>query len=194
MTQAERYVDWLGLEVYGPDDDPIGPITDLYDDGADPHSDVPAMATVRTSSGLLGIRTSYLPLRGIAEHVGDRVTVPYDREQVASSPDIAEGEELTADDARDIYRYYGLDETAAGPSDGVPREWRKVIRRQVVVTVVDEVDDVEVLAGIVPAEVPVEELQAAVASDTPTVIVIHEREIERLVASDDDAEPAPPPA
>jgi hypothetical protein len=190
MTEADEYGRWLALDVYGSDGERIGHIADLYDDGGGAGNGTPALASVRT--GLLGRRSNFVPLRGVAERDGDRAVVPYDREKVRSAPDIGEDDELTEDEVDEIYRHYGLDPAKVAAGARPAPQWRKVVRRQVVVTVVDSVDDVEALAEVLPDAVPAQELRAAAASDSPTVIVVQEREVERLVGPEERSLPPGP--
>ena len=175
MTEVDEYGDWLTLDVYDPDGRRIGQIADLYDDDAGTAGEPPAMAAVRT--GRLGMRSSYLPLRGVASRTADGVSVPYDREQVRSAPEVAEGDELTEDEVEEVYRHYDYQ-----PADGprAPGRWRTVLRRRVVVTVVEEVRDPAALAEVLPEGIPAEEVRALAEAPGP-VVIVHEREVERLL-------------
>ena len=46
----------------------------------------------------------------MARRAGDRIEVPYDRERVASAPDVPQNQELAESDVAALLRHYGLAE------------------------------------------------------------------------------------
>ena len=98
--------DWRGLAVHGGDDTWIGQVAEVYDE--DEYSTgMPALVTVRT--GLLGLRMSFVPLRGVAERDGDTIRVLYSREQVTSAPGDDQTREIDPDELQRIYSHYGIE-------------------------------------------------------------------------------------
>ena len=91
-----------GTDVYGNDGDKIGSVGQVYLDNA---TGEPAWVSVRT--GLFGTKESFVPLRD-ADLTGDRVEVPYGKDQVKSAPRIDQDGELSPAEEEELYEHYGL--------------------------------------------------------------------------------------
>jgi hypothetical protein len=105
MTDIEKE-DWRGLAVHGGDGTWIGQVAEVYD--VDEYATgMPALVAVRT--GLLGLRVSFVPLRGVAERDGDTIRVPYTKDQVVSAPGSDQVREIDPDDVQQIHRHYGIE-------------------------------------------------------------------------------------
>ncbi len=93
---------WKGETLYGPDDDKIGEIADVY---LDRQSGEPEWLAVKT--GLFGSNLSFVPIRE-ANTGGDGVTVPYDKGLVKDAPNVADDGELSPEEERRLYEHYGV--------------------------------------------------------------------------------------
>jgi uncharacterized protein (TIGR02271 family) len=92
-----------GADVYGADGAKIGRAGTVY---LDDETGRPEWTTVHT--GLLGTRHSFVPLAQ-AEISGDRVTVPYRKEQVKDAPSVdPDQEHLSPEEEQRLYDHYGL--------------------------------------------------------------------------------------
>jgi hypothetical protein len=65
----------------------------------------PEWIVVRT--GLFGMRPSFVPLAE-ATMVGNDIQVPFDNEMVKKAPNFEEDGDLTPDEERELYEYYGI--------------------------------------------------------------------------------------
>jgi sporulation protein YlmC with PRC-barrel domain len=92
----------FGADVYASEGDKIGSVVQVYLDG---QSGAPEWVSVRTS--LFGMKQAFVPLDR-ATLTGDRLDVPFGKEQVKDAPRIdADGEELSPTDEEELYGYYG---------------------------------------------------------------------------------------
>ena len=106
MLTMEQAREVLGATAYTTDGDRIGRIGQLYLDDA---TEQPEWITV--STGLFGTKESFVPLAD-AQVDGDRVLVPYSKEQVRGAPRVdAEEGHLSEHEEAELYRHYGLPET-----------------------------------------------------------------------------------
>jgi hypothetical protein len=108
MDQAGKVI---GATAYTADGDRIGRIGQLFLDDA---TKQPEWITV--STGFFGTKESFVPLAE-AKVEGDRVLVPYTKDQVKGAPrvDVEDGH-LSENEEIELYRYYGLPES--GPFAG----------------------------------------------------------------------------
>ncbi|GAA0481630.1 photosystem reaction center subunit H [Paractinoplanes deccanensis] len=92
-----------GRDVYGPDNEKIGSVGQVWEDGAGQ----PTWASVKT--GLFGLNESFVPLRD-ADVDGDRLVLPFGKAKVKDAPnvDVSHDEPLTQDDVERLYDYYGM--------------------------------------------------------------------------------------
>jgi hypothetical protein len=102
MKTLEDVQTWRGLKVVDADGDKIGTIEDIY---LDRHTGEPAWAAVRT--GLFGLKSSFVPIRDAERTDDGEVRVPVQKEQVKDAPKVDAGEELSPEDERKLYEYYG---------------------------------------------------------------------------------------
>ncbi len=106
-TQAE---DLLGARVTGADGKVVGTVEQVFRDDVD---GTPAWARVR--SGKTG---RFVPL-GSSRVTPDGLTVPFDSQKIMSGPEIDAGQHMSASQAEELSRYYGLTVPAQqrGPAD-----------------------------------------------------------------------------
>ena len=95
-TQAE---DLLGARVTGADGKVVGTVEQVFRDDVD---GTPAWARVR--SGKTG---RFVPL-GSSQVTADGLSVPFDSQKIMSGPDIDAGQHMSAAQAEELSRYYGL--------------------------------------------------------------------------------------
>jgi len=95
-TQAE---DLLGARVTGADGKVVGTVEQVFRDDVD---GTPAWARVR--SGKTG---RFVPL-GSSQVTPDGLSVPFDSQKILSGPDIDAGQHMSAAQAEELSRYYGL--------------------------------------------------------------------------------------
>jgi len=95
-TQAEEL---LGARVTGADGKVVGTVEQVFRDDMD---GTPAWARVR--SGKTG---RFVPL-GASQVTGDGLTVPFDTQKIMGGPNIDAGQHMSATQAEELSRYYGL--------------------------------------------------------------------------------------
>jgi uncharacterized protein (TIGR02271 family) len=105
---------WQGRTMVDPAGDELGTIDAVYlDDG----TGQPEWATV--TNGRFTAKAAFVPLAQ-AQPIGDRVQVPYDRQQVTDAPSMPAGGSLPQDEQAQLYRHYGLDDTEPRSDGGLP--------------------------------------------------------------------------
>jgi uncharacterized protein (TIGR02271 family) len=95
-TQAE---DLLGARVTGADGKVVGTVEQVFRDDVD---GTPAWARVRA-----GKTGRFVPL-GSSQVTSEGLTVPFDSQKIMSGPDIDAGQHMSASQAEELSRYYGL--------------------------------------------------------------------------------------
>jgi uncharacterized protein (TIGR02271 family) len=95
-TQAE---DLLGARVKGADGKVVGTVEQVFRDDVD---GTPAWARVRA-----GKTGRFVPL-GSSQVTPDGLSVPFDSQKILSGPDIDAGQHMSAAQAEELSRYYGL--------------------------------------------------------------------------------------
>jgi uncharacterized protein (TIGR02271 family) len=95
-TQAE---DLLGARVTGADGKVVGTVEQVFRDDVD---GTPAWARVRA-----GKTGRFVPL-GSSQVTADGLSVPFDSQKILSGPDIDAGQHMSASQAEELSRYYGL--------------------------------------------------------------------------------------
>ncbi len=95
-TQAE---DLLGARVTGADGKVVGTVEQVFRDDVD---GTPAWARVRA-----GKSGRFVPL-GSSQVTADGLSVPFDSQKIMSGPDIDAGQHMSAAQAEELSRYYGL--------------------------------------------------------------------------------------
>jgi uncharacterized protein (TIGR02271 family) len=106
-TQAE---DLLGAQVTGADGKIVGTVEQVFRDDMD---GTPAWARVR--SGKTG---RFVPL-GTSQVTTDGLSVPFDSQKILGGPNIDAGQHMSAAQAEELSRYYGL--TSPARSQPMPR-------------------------------------------------------------------------
>jgi sporulation protein YlmC with PRC-barrel domain len=104
-TQAEQL---LGAAVTGSDGNVMGTVEQVFRDDVD---GTPAWAQIRST------KTAFVPL-GTSQVTGEGLRVPFDSPTVMNSPDIGGGQHISAAQAKELSRYYGL----TVPAQQAPRE------------------------------------------------------------------------
>ncbi|MBD0283330.1 MAG: DUF2382 domain-containing protein [Thermoleophilaceae bacterium] len=105
---------WEGRELVDKDGERVGVVAALYGHG---ESQIPAWAAVRT--GLFGMRETFVPITS-AQPSGDRVRVPFAKEQITDAPRIDPDGELTLEQEAALYSHYGIDYPSMRPEDAPP--------------------------------------------------------------------------
>ena len=111
MTQVTDAYEWKGRTLIDSNDQEIGEIDEVY---LDTETGEPEWATVRT--GLLGTKTSFVPINLASPKAGN-VHVDATKDQVKNAPKIDPGGELTTDEERELFTYYGREYSEAKSSD-----------------------------------------------------------------------------
>ncbi len=88
--------------VYGPDNDKIGSVGQVY---LDNKTGQPEWVTIKT--GLFGTKESFVPLAE-ATVSGEDVHVPYGKAKVKDAPNLEADGELSPQEEDELYRYYGV--------------------------------------------------------------------------------------
>jgi uncharacterized protein (TIGR02271 family) len=93
---------WIDRQVVGEDDDKIGKIDQVY---VDRETGEPKFLAVKT--GLFGTNVSFVPIDEARED-GDKVAVPYTKDQVKDAPNIDEDADLSPAEEQRLYEHYSL--------------------------------------------------------------------------------------
>ena len=96
-----RLIDMRGEAVYSSDGEKIGKVEDIYYDEG---TNTPEWIGIGT--GFFSTKHVLVPVEG-ATIAGDRLTVPFAKNQVKDAPDI-DRDELTEDDEHQLFEHYGL--------------------------------------------------------------------------------------
>jgi uncharacterized protein (TIGR02271 family) len=92
---------WRGKNVVDSDGSKIGSLEDIY---LDRQTGEPQWAAIKT--GLFGSNVSFAPLEG-ASPIGDDLRIAYSKDQVKGAPNIDADGELSVDEERQLWDYYG---------------------------------------------------------------------------------------
>ena len=103
MPTLQDVQTWRGRDLYGPDHDKIGEISDIY---LDRQTGEPEWLAVK--GGLFGSNVSFVPIKE-ASSMEDHVMVPYDKNKVKDAPNAEADGELSPDEEQRLYQHYGLD-------------------------------------------------------------------------------------
>jgi len=93
---------WRGKNVVGPDGSKIGTLEDIY---LDRQTGEPQWAAIKT--GLFGTNVSFAPLEGTSP-TGDDLQIGFDKDRIKGAPNIAADGELSVEEERQLYEYYGV--------------------------------------------------------------------------------------
>jgi uncharacterized protein (TIGR02271 family) len=94
---------WKGQTLFGPGQDKIGEVADVY---LDRQSGEPEWLAVKT--GLFGSNLSFVPIREASGGDGG-VTVPYDKAKVKDAPNVEADGELSPEEERRLYDHFGME-------------------------------------------------------------------------------------
>jgi uncharacterized protein (TIGR02271 family) len=113
MINESQAGELIGTTAYGPDDQKLGKVGQVF---LDDRTGEPQFATVNT--GLFGMKESYVPISE-ATWSGDRLVVPYTKDQVKDAPSVdLDGGHLDHAEEERLWQHYGLsyDTTGTGQS------------------------------------------------------------------------------
>jgi uncharacterized protein (TIGR02271 family) len=102
MPTTQDVQTWKGQTLFGPDNDKIGEIADVY---LDRQSGEPEWLAVKT--GMFGSNISFVPIQD-ATTGGDGITVPYDKAKVKDAPNAQADGELSPEEEQRLYEHYGV--------------------------------------------------------------------------------------
>ncbi|MDF0531657.1 PRC and DUF2382 domain-containing protein [Tsukamurella sp. 8F] len=88
--------------IVGDQGEKIGSVGQIY---VDDRSGTPTFVTIKT--GLFGTKETFVPLHK-AEQTSDGIRVPYSKDFVKDAPNIEAEGNLTEDEQRNLFEYYGL--------------------------------------------------------------------------------------
>lgn len=118
MGELDNIREWEGKEVLDPEQERIGRLEDVYFDS---ETDQPLFVTVHT--GLFGQHLTFVPTANASLGQG-YLEVARLKGEVQNAPSIEKGGELSIDDEARLFKYYGLDYSAAANEGG-----RRLVRR-----------------------------------------------------------------
>jgi len=98
----------IGAQVTGGDGQVVGTVEQVFNDDADGR---PAWARVRA-----GNRDRFVPLAG-GRASGDGLSVPFDAQQIVSGPELDADRHMSAAQAEQLNRHFGLASRQAGKND-----------------------------------------------------------------------------
>jgi hypothetical protein len=116
MSAFTEAYDWRGRKVVDRDGETVGKLNEIY---LDRETNRPEWALVNT--GLLGTKSSFVPLKGAAP-AGEDVRVVYTKDQIKDAPSIDADGELSQQEEAELYRHYGLEYSEVGSGGGLPEE------------------------------------------------------------------------
>jgi sporulation protein YlmC with PRC-barrel domain len=102
MRTLEDVKTWRGMTMVDAEGDKIGTVQDIY---LDRQTGEPEWASVKT--GLFGLKSSFVPISGADLISENQVRVPFQKEQVKDAPKVDADGELSPDEERRLYEYYG---------------------------------------------------------------------------------------
>ena len=114
MPTIEEVRDWQGQTAYGPGNDKLGKIEDIY---LDDQTGEPEWAAIKT--GLFGGAASFAPLAE-ARREGDGIQFPYDKDKVKDAPSVDADGQLSQEEESRLYQHYGLNYSEAPSDSGLP--------------------------------------------------------------------------
>jgi uncharacterized protein (TIGR02271 family) len=101
MPTIQDVQNWRGQDLHGPDGK-IGEIADIY---LDRQTEQPEWLAVK--SGLFGSKLSFVPIQQASG--SGPIQVPYDKDKVKGAPQVEADGELSPDEERQLYKYYGVE-------------------------------------------------------------------------------------
>ncbi len=114
MISGTDLNDLAGLTVYGPNEEKIGKVVDVYQstEGSDG-------TFVTVSTGMFGSSANFVPLND-AHVEGDMLVVPYDKDLIKDAPRVDADEELTAPEEERLHQHYSSASTSSAPPPPTP--------------------------------------------------------------------------
>ncbi|MET0865863.1 MAG: PRC and DUF2382 domain-containing protein [Nakamurella sp.] len=100
MTNTINPDAYIGRNAVDPEGNKIGSVGQVY---LNDETGQPDWITVNT--GLFGMKENFAPLNG-ASFDGDDLVLPYGKDVVKDSPDVADASHLDADEQQSLYSYY----------------------------------------------------------------------------------------
>jgi uncharacterized protein (TIGR02271 family) len=100
MTNATSADQYIGRRAVDPQGSKIGSVGQVY---LDDETGQPDWITVNT--GLFGTRENFVPLRG-SRIDGDDLVLPFEKDVVKDSPEIADASHLDPDEEQSLHAYY----------------------------------------------------------------------------------------
>ena len=113
MLERDQVLESRGATLLDEAGSKIGTNQEVY---LDQETDQPEWVLAKTGWGGKG---SFVPLAQ-ASMQGSDITVPYDKSQVKSSPDVDPDGELSQQEEAELYRHYGLDYSEQSSDSGLP--------------------------------------------------------------------------
>jgi uncharacterized protein (TIGR02271 family) len=114
MLNTEQLGSLEGSDLIGMDGESLGEIQEVY---VDDETGEPEFAVVKV--GLFGTGSRFVPLQG-ARSDGDGVRVDFTKDQVKDSPDYSADGDLSQDQEREIYSFYGIAYSERQSDTGLP--------------------------------------------------------------------------
>jgi uncharacterized protein (TIGR02271 family) len=115
MLTQDQLREVIGSTAYGSDGEKLGKVGQVY---LDDHTGEPEFASVNT--GLFGTEESFVPL-GQARFEGDRLSVPYAKEQVKDAPKVSpDAGHIDETEEQRLFSHYGMQAGAASTGQDVP--------------------------------------------------------------------------
>ena len=103
MFSQTDYEQIARAQVFTSDRQGLGRVDQLY---VSDDTNTPTWVTINT--GLFGMRTHFVPLTD-AQIDGDRLYLPYTKDQITGAPSIDENGQLTPEEEAELFRHYGHD-------------------------------------------------------------------------------------
>ena len=104
MLSQDQVANAIGGDLVDAAGDKIGSIEDVY---LDQDTNAPEWALVNT--GLFGSKQTFVPLANASMSGGNSIQVSFDKATVKDAPRVDAEGELSEDEERTLYQYYGLD-------------------------------------------------------------------------------------
>ena len=115
MTHHQTGLDWHGRNVVDRDGDKLGTVEEIY---LDEQTGKPEWLLVKT--GLLGTKSTFIPLTDAQESGENEVRVPFEKAQVKDAPSIDPDQQLSQEEEDNLYRHYGLEYGESRSDSGLP--------------------------------------------------------------------------
>ena len=100
--QSDQVRGWIGYTAYDINGEKVGTIEDVYQDH---ESSGPEWFAIRT--GLFGTKHSLAPVNGSTAE-GERLVLPWSKEQIKNAPNFDSDDELEFDDSNRLYGHYNM--------------------------------------------------------------------------------------